>query len=81
MQRGLIIHNEDMAERCKVRFRWAYRGVLIELSDWCDKHESIGKYQYQYTDTVFWFEKEADAIWFKLTWANVTEDNGRITSH
>jgi len=73
MVRGDIIHNQGLANRYKVRFRWAYRGVLIELSNWCEQHKSIGKYQYQYTDTVFWFEKEADAMWFKLRWANVVE--------
>jgi len=38
---------------------------LLELSAWCSKH-TTGKFIYQYTAPVFWFEQEQDAMFFKL---------------
>ena len=39
-------------------------------ADWCRAQTSTGSFYNHYTNTRFWFEEEADAIMFTLTWAN-----------
>lgn len=49
----------------KVRFEWHYKSTLHNISEWCKKNCS-GTWHYQYTSTVFWFEKSEDAMMLKL---------------
>ena len=41
--------------------------VVKEAHAWCKKQKSAGYFYHHYTNTRWWFEHEADAICFVLT--------------
>lgn len=49
----------------KVTFVWRTGDTLANISKWCEDN-CTGKYQYQYTNTVFHFEKSEDAMMLEL---------------
>jgi len=42
------------------------RDMINEAGKWCREHDSDGRFYNHYTNTRWWFEKEEDAIWFRL---------------
>lgn len=50
-----------------------YSHHLCNLKHWTDIHqwcqEYIGEAHYAWTGSVFWFERQEDAVFFKLRWA------------
>jgi len=48
-----------------VGFKWRPIGILVNLELWCEKN-CQGTFIYQYTNSTLWFEKESDAMFFKL---------------